>query len=419
MAGCGEPSRVSESQPPSIDTNPIRHEAPPGEVEFRPPLKPMPRMADSIVIGIDADMTSGSARSGEAIRRGVAIAIAEINEAGGVLDHPLELIVRNHRGNPTRGIDNIEELAAIDNLVAVVGGLHTPVALEELDAIHRNEVIYLSPWAAGTPLTSNGRDPNFVFRVSVRDEYAGEFLVAAALERDKRNIGLLLERTGWGRSNQKAMTRALQSRGLEPTTVQWFHWGEPDLSSQMDSLLDSGSDAVLLVANPLEGVTAVSAMAAIPAEKRIPILSHWGITGGNFPDLAADYLPSVDLVFLQTYSFIDPTRDQRAAQVLDRYREMFANCDSARDIFAPAGTAHAYELVHLLAAAIRSAGTTDRRVVRDALESLPRHDGLIRVYEPPFTPELHDALSIEDFHMARFDESGVIVLTEGEEAVRP
>lgn len=369
----------------------------------------MPTSDRSIVIGIDADMSSASARSGESIRRGVEIALDEINTGGGVLGRTLEMVVRDHRGNPARGIDNIEQLSRIENLVAVVGGLHTPVALEELDAIHQNEVIYLSPWAAGTPLVSNGREPNFVFRVSVRDEYAGEFLVDAALKQQKRNIGLLLERTGWGRSNHVAMTKALRGRGLEPTSVQWFNWGEPDLEPQVEEIIASGCDAVLLVANPLEGVTAVSAMSNFPAEKRIPILSHWGITGGNFPELAAEFLPKVDLVFLQTYSFIDPPRPDRAAAVLEQYRTHYDDCRLARDVFAPAGTAHAYELVHLLAAAIRSAGTTDRRAVRRAMEELPEFDGLIRHYEPPFTPERHDALSIEDFHMARFDDSGVIV----------
>lgn len=50
---------------------------------------------------------------GEAIRRGIVLAIDEIKGAGGILGRPLELVVRNHRGDPARGIDNIEELATL------------------------------------------------------------------------------------------------------------------------------------------------------------------------------------------------------------------------------------------------------------------------------------------------------------------
>jgi branched-chain amino acid transport system substrate-binding protein len=42
------------------------------------------------------------------------------------------------------------------NLVAVVGGLHTPVALAELNKIHEHGIIYLDPWAACTHIVENG-----------------------------------------------------------------------------------------------------------------------------------------------------------------------------------------------------------------------------------------------------------------------
>ena len=49
--------------------------------------------ADPIAIGLDADMSKGAAQSGEAIRRGLVLAIEEINARGGVLGRPLSLVV--------------------------------------------------------------------------------------------------------------------------------------------------------------------------------------------------------------------------------------------------------------------------------------------------------------------------------------
>lgn len=89
--------------------------------------------APNILIGLDADMSSASAESGEAIRRGIVLALDGINRNGGVLGRRLELVVRDHRGNPGRGIDNMLAFAQMNDLVAVVGGIHTPVALEELE----------------------------------------------------------------------------------------------------------------------------------------------------------------------------------------------------------------------------------------------------------------------------------------------
>lgn len=365
--------------------------------------------ANAVAIGLDADLSSASARSGEAIRRGIELAIDEINASGGVLGRPLRLVARDHRGNPARGIDNIVALANTENLVAVVGGIHTPVALAELDTIHARKVIYLGAWAAGTPVVANGRDPNYVFRVSVRDEYAGEFLLKKAQDAGYERPGLLLENTGWGRSNEKAFKAAARSLGVSLAGIAWFNWGVTDLAREIDDLRDAGADVVMLVANPREGVVAMRSMAGLPAASRLPIISHWGITGGNFHEQVREHLATVDLSFLQTYSFIDPPFPARSAALFRAYRARYPGIESPADVISPVGTAHAYDLIHLLALAIEKAGTIDRVAVRAALEQLGPHDGLVRRYDPPFSANDHDALDASDFRLARFDAAGAIV----------
>jgi len=71
--------------------------------------------------------------------------------------------------------------------------------------------------------------------------------------------------------------------------------------------------------------------------------------------------------------------------------------------------AHAYDMLHILARAIDRAGTTDRGAIRDALERLPAHRGLIKTYQPPFTPTRHEALGPDELLMARYRADGVLV----------
>lgn len=73
------------------------------------------------------------------------------------------------------------------------------------------------------------------------------------------------------------------------------------------------------------------------------------------------------------------------------------------------GTAHAYDLLHLLRMAIDASGTIDRPTVRDALEKMERYEGLVRVYDPPFSPYRHDALDLSDFRLSIFDSNGTII----------
>lgn len=395
-------AQLAKADPPNNPT------AAPGDNTVSQPQSASIRPDNAILVGLDADMSKGSAQGGEAIRRGAQLAMDELNSTGGVLGRPLRLVIRDHRGVPARGIDNVTELARMNNLVAIIGGIHTPVALAELKTIHKEEVIYLGPWAAGTPIVDNGYDPNFVFRVSVRDQLAGGFLVDAARKRGFRRLGLLLWRTGWGRSNRRAMENALARFGDSPTAVQWFNSGQNDMKREIEALLKAGSEVIMLVANATEGARIVWNMANLPPQKRVPIISHWGITTADFHAQTADALTKVDLSFLQTYSFFDPPRQGIGKKIYKAYCAKFDGCRSPADVISPVGTAHAYDLVHLLAKAIVNAGATDRSAVRRSLETLGRHDGLVRVYDPPFTPKRHDALNATDFHLSRYDAKGAI-----------
>ena len=59
---------------------------------------------DPIKIGLIASLSGPSAKSGEAITRGMMLAITEINAAGGVLGRPLELVRRDDEANPGKGL---------------------------------------------------------------------------------------------------------------------------------------------------------------------------------------------------------------------------------------------------------------------------------------------------------------------------
>lgn len=364
---------------------------------------------EKIIIGIDADMSSGSARAGESIKRGVLTAVDEINSKGGILGRQVEVVIKDHRGNPARGIDNIESFGEMKNLGAVIGGLHTPVALAELKAVHEKKIIFLIPWAAGTPVVANNYDPNFVFRVSVRDEYAGSFLINKGVKLGYKKPALVLEQTGWGRSNRKSMTKALGKLGLSPGGTFWFNWGVKDLKETFEAAIEKGCDVVIFVGNSPEGITALKSMGLIDQDKRLPIISHWGITGGNFFEKSRESLNKVDLKFLQTFSFIKPVYQDRYEKVFKILKQKFKDIKDPSDIFAPAGTAHAYDLVHLYKIAVNKAGTINSEEVRKSLENITDYKGLVKNYSPPFTKKRHDALNGSDFILAEYNKDGVIV----------
>lgn len=365
--------------------------------------------APPIYIGIDADMSAVARVGGEAIFRGASIAVDEINAKGGVLGRPIEIIVKDHRGNPARGIANMEKLAMQKDLVAVLGGVHTPVALKELETIHEHKLIYLVPWAAGTPIIDNGFTPNYVFRISIRDEQAASVLIQHAKKLKIDKIGLLLESTGWGRSNQKSLTLAANQAGIEVSQIEWFNWGQKDFSHQTNSLISNKSQGIVLVANAPEGATAVMSILAHPKAKNLPLLSHWGIAGGEFVNrIGLDNVEKLNLVVLQTYSFSKPHNPTLNESVLSAYASKYVNNIKPHQIPGAVGVAHAYDLVHVLALAIKQAGSINREQVRSELENIKEYKGLVKDYSRPFTKDRHDALWAKDYILSTFDQSGYL-----------
>ncbi len=362
-----------------------------------------------LIIGLDADMSAVAKEGGEAIRRGALIAINEINSQGGVLGRPLSLLIKDHRGNPARGINNIKQFAQTDNLVAVLGGVHTPVAIKELPYIHEHNIIYLDPWAAGTSIVDNDYDPNYVFRVSVRDEQAGKVLIQQTAKRGFSKVALLLERTGWGRSNLTSLTEAAGIAGTEIVDQQWFNWGQQDLEKELQKIINSGAEAIILVANAPEGAAICKELLRVSPDAPLPIISHWGIASGSFVEmLGLENLKRLDLSVLQTYSFATPSNPAVNDRVLKAYGEQFGDTPP-HALPGAVGTAHAYDLVHLLAIAIRNAESDQREKIRDALESIDQYAGLVKNYQPPFSDRRHDALWAEDYIIAHYNSLGYLV----------
>ncbi len=362
---------------------------------------------EPVKIGLTAAVSGGSAASGEAIKRGLEIAIAEINASGGVLNgRPLQLVVRDDEGQPAKGVTIARELVEREKVTAVFGGLHTPVALAQVAVWHELKTPYMGAWAAGTNITRNGQSPNYVFRVSANDDDADKFLTRYATDvLRKGKPGLLLENTSWGQSNETGLTKWLGEKGLKAVGVEKFNWGDPDMSPQLLRLKSAGADHVVLVANAPEGAQVVKSRAKIGWE--IPMVSHWGISGGRFAELTGELSDGV--AFLQTYSFFGK-QNERGEYVLKALKDKYG-VKGPEDVIAPVGTANAYDGLHLVALAIDQAGSTDGAKVRDALESLKaEYRGLIKTYRRPFTATQHDALTDTDYIMVVWKAGKIVPL---------
>src|SRR5882757_11194820 len=85
---------------------------------------------DDIPVGEFASLTGGSASFGQSSHKGTALAIDEINAAGGVLGRKLKLITEDDQSVAGQPATIVRKLIAQDKVVAVLGEVASSKSLE-------------------------------------------------------------------------------------------------------------------------------------------------------------------------------------------------------------------------------------------------------------------------------------------------
>jgi branched-chain amino acid transport system substrate-binding protein len=360
--------------------------------------------AQTVKIGLVTALSGQSARAGEAITRGLQIAIDEINAKGGVLGKKLELVRRDDEATPAKGVIAARELVHKEKVAVLFGGLDTPVSIAIIPVITEAKVPFMGPWAAGTPITHNGTNPNYAFRVSAVDEIVDKAILQYAQKTFKaKKPGLILVNNPWGESNEQGLKKAMAAQGVSPAGIEKFEGNDVDVVPQLTRLRAGGADSLFLVGNVGPSSQVVKSLDRMGWKP--PIVSHWGPAGGRFTELAG---PSAkDVHFVQTYSFFGNQRPV-GQKVLKMLMAKYPDIKGAGDVTPAVGVANAYDAMHLVALAIKNAGSTDGAKVRDGFYKISSYEGLIKTYKQPFSPSNHDALNENDYVWAQFIDNEIV-----------
>jgi branched-chain amino acid transport system substrate-binding protein len=368
-------------------------------------LAAAPAWAQSTIkIGLVTALSGQSARAGEAITRGLTVAIDEINARGGVLGRKLELVRRDDEATPAKGVIAARELIFREKVAVLFGGLDTPVSLAIVPIVNENKLPFMGPWAAGTPITKNGAKENYVFRVSAVDEIVNKAMLQYSQKTfNAKNCGMILVNNPWGESNEKGLMAALNAKKMKPAGIEKFEGNDVDVVPQLTRLKNAGADCLFLVGNVGPSAQVVKSLDRMGWKP--PIVSHWGPAGGRFTELAGPSAKEVH--FVQTYSFFG-RQTPVGEKVLKALMAKYSDIKGPGDVTPAVGVANAYDGMMLTAMAIQAAGATDGPKVRQGFYKVGRYEGLIKTYDKPFTADNHDAVNENDYVWTQFIDNQIL-----------
>ncbi|MBP6338679.1 MAG: ABC transporter substrate-binding protein [Vitreoscilla sp.] len=345
------------------------------------PAKPQP-----IRIGLILPLTGGSSDMGNSARVGAQVAVDEVNEVGGYLGRPFELVVRDDKATPDVGLHWAEELVTQEKVLATIGYCNTGVAAKALDVFQKNKHVLIVPCATGTVLTTKypARE-SYIFRTSARDELQTEFLVAELAKRKLTRPALMVDKSGYGDAGLADLLAALERHKIKPAIVVRFAVGAKTLIDEVNQAKAAGADSMIgWTVGPESGVLAA---ARAETKWKVPQFGSWCLSHRSAFETsrgAVEGTMSVQTVLPNNFL-------ERNAAFRLHYRKL----SNESPIGSMMSAAQTYDAVHLLLRAMFVARQDlSGPALKHALENLPnRYAGVVSNYQRPFSSDDHDAVS--------------------------
>jgi len=301
-------------------------------------------------IGAAAPMTGTMAWFGEQHERGVAMAVTELNEAGGLLGQAVEVVVADDYCDGEQGVAAARKLIA-SGVVFVAGHLCSGAAIPASQLYQEAGLIMISGTATNPKLTEQGF--RNVFRVVNRDSeqarLAGDHL---AEHWGDAKIAILHDGTVYGQDLAEATKQQLNQRGIKEAQFGQITPGQPEYTGIVSGLEGAGIEVLFY-----GGYTAEAALIARHSQDRdydLQLLGGDNLNGEYFLQVAGPGAEGVRFV-----SMADPRTHEAAAPIVARFRA---------EGYEPEGfTLYGYAVVQVWTQAVEKAGTFDAEAVVEAL----------------------------------------------------
>jgi len=310
----------------------------------------MPVLAETpqgepIRIGLATEVTGKAAMSGDHAVKGGQLAVQEINEAGGVLGRPIELIVEDTQSTNPGAIAAYNKLVQEDNVVAIIAPVRS-TQIQSMDPMIRESKLVALMGGTNTKLTEVGNE--WLFRFRPPDKYASQAMVRYLVEDlGLTKIGIIHDSDAFGTGGADGVVEALKERGLEPTTRQKYTTGDKDYAAQILSIKNAGSEAMISYGTNSEDV-AIYVRTARDLAPNLVIMGSPSIAAQVAIDLGGEAIEGV-------YSVTDfyPESNPTAKRFVENYAKAY---DGAMPDFYASWI---YDAVYALKNAIEMAGTPD------------------------------------------------------------
>ncbi len=209
---------------------------------------------DTIKVGFIGPLTGELADLGQPVRNITALAVDEINAAGGINGKKLEVIYEDGKCSGTDAASAAQKLVNVDQVQAILGGGCSSEALAALPVAAQGNVIFFSSVASTPKLT--GASPYF-FRDYPSDSTQGKVLADAAYNlKHWRSVAMVQEQVDYAVGVSDVFGKEFGSLGGK-VSLQSFPKGTTDFRSILTNLKSQKPDALFIDSNGVDAAARI------------------------------------------------------------------------------------------------------------------------------------------------------------------
>jgi branched-chain amino acid transport system substrate-binding protein len=319
--------------------------------------------SDPIRIGHYASLTGKDAAFGVATRKGVLLAVEELNAKGGVLGRKLEYLVEDIQSKQGESSTAVKKLISRDKVVAVIGANASANSLEAAPICQQAKIPMMAISSTSPEVTKKG---DYIFRICFIDPFQGAVLAKFAHSSLKAKRVALLTSTNspYSVGLSAVLRERFSALGGEVVAEQKFSEGDNDFRAQLTAIRAAKPDVIAATGFYTEAALICRQARSLGLD--VPVI---GGDGWEAPQLTELGGKAVEGTYYSTY-FSPDNKAPEVQSFVQRYQARWNN-------EKPEGvSALGYDAMYLIAAAMERTGTTENAKLRDAIAATKDFPGV-------------------------------------------
>jgi len=335
---------------------------------------------DPYKIGFTGPLTGPAAYMGDVNKKTVLMIAEQINAAGGIDGHPIEIIVYDSENKPDTTVQVFNRLIKKDEVLVIVGPTTSIEAMAALPIAEQTKTPTVMPVG-----TSEVVKPirKYVFKTPISEADAVAKDLDYLKEKNLTRIAVVTSQDGYGEAGREAIEKLAPAKGIEIILKEKVSFEDKDMTPIVFKVKRSGAQALLEWTHLRPSVILTRNIKQVGLD--IPVICSFGAVQDAW--VKAVGVEAAEGKIGATYKFMDaeslPDNDPQKPVILKYQKTFFEKYGENPIQFG----ANAYDAMHIIIMALKKAGP-DKEKIRNAIEETKNYIGTGAIFN--FSPTSHD-----------------------------